>query len=120
MDFAAWPSLPTVINSAFALFVVWAVARNYWQSRIDKKFGCSRFGGRGGYISIEHGGRTANVEFELAGKDVDLIIYSSTLKWIGSNMNDMSEIDRSSLLEKLRAWCNASRCKIELVPVNDA
>jgi len=120
MDCTQLSVVPTAINTAFALFVVWVVLRSYWQRRIDRKFGCSRFGGRGGHITIQHNGRTALVEFELAGKPIDLIVYGSTLRWIGANHQDLSDIDRISLTEKLEAWCKASRYKIELASDNVA
>ncbi|MBI3902863.1 MAG: hypothetical protein HY306_07990 [Nitrosomonadales bacterium] len=107
-------AVPTVINTAFAVFVVWIMVRSYWQRRIDGKFGCSRFGGRGGHITIRHDGRTALVDFELAAKDIDLIIYDSYLRWIGTNQKDLTEDDRAALLAKLVAWCKARKYKIEL------
>jgi hypothetical protein len=114
MDCAQLSAVPTVINTAFAAVVVWVVLRSYWQSRIDKKFGCSRFGGRAGHITIHHNGRTALVDFELAGKVIDLIIYDSTLRWIGSNQKELTDDDRVVLREQLETWCKARSCKIEL------
>lgn len=114
MDCAQVSVVPTVINTAFAVFVVWVLLRSYWQRRIDSRFGCSRFGGRGGHITIRHNDRTALVDFELGGKGVDLIVYDSTLKWIGSNPKDLTADDRAALTAKLEAWCKATHCRIEL------
>lgn len=116
MDCTQLSIAPTIINSAFAVVILWLMARSYWQHRIDIKFGCSRFGGRGGHITIRHNGRSALVEFEIGGKDVDLIIYEGSLKWIGANQMGLTPDDRNSLLTQLSAWCKASKCKVELVP----
>lgn len=120
MDCTQFAVVPTAINTAFAVWVLWILLRSYWQCYIDRKFGCSRFGGRAGHITIRLGGRTALVDFELACKPIDLIVYSSTLRWIGVKQQDISENDRISLTQKLKAWCKASHCKIELASDNFA
>jgi hypothetical protein len=113
-DCAQVSVVPTVIKIAFAVFVVWIMLRSYWQRRTDDKFGCSRFGGRGGHITIQHNGRMALVDFELAAKGIDLIIYDSSLRWIGTNQKDLTDDDRAALMAKLLAWCNAKKYKIGL------
>jgi hypothetical protein len=98
-----------VIGGMFALVLLNA----YWRG-IDRKYGCSRSGGRDGFITVQLNGRMAMVEFELAGKEVDMIIYDKHMKWIGANSCDLSETDRTALSEKLKAWCKARKYTVEL------
>ncbi len=56
----------------------------------------------------------ALVDFELGAKGIDLIIYDSYLRWIGTNQKDMTDDDRAVLMPILETWCKAKKYKIEL------
>ncbi len=108
----------SIIPAVFMYAIIAGIVILYFwsghQRRIDSRYGCSKYGGRDGHISITHNGRTALVDFELGVKGVDLIIYDSYLRWIGTNQKDMTDDDRAALMPILEAWCKAKKYKIEL------
>ena len=71
---------------------------------MDKKYGISLDGGRGGNLIYKKDGKTAKIEYEMLEGGNELVLYNSKLEWSLPRKENFTEKDKAIFYQTVNEW----------------